>query len=200
VELLKKRNSGDESMNVYEKCPVVENETYLIRLIQQEDEQDLFAVYHDKLVLPFLNSDNCHGSNFYCSKLEDVHNMIHYWLLEYHEYKGFVRLSIVDKMLKQVIGTIEIFNRTANDYFTDCGLLRLDVRRDFEIKTKLSDILKMIQQPIFEWFNCKRIATKAPVYMVERLEALTQEGFVKSEESLIGADQKKYYDYWIIEK
>lgn len=77
-------------MNIYETCPVLENDRFILRLIEAGDAEDLTHVYCDKSALPFFNSDNCHGSNFYCRNLEDVQNTIKYWLLEYHEYKGFV--------------------------------------------------------------------------------------------------------------
>lgn len=40
------------------------------------------------------------------------------------------------------------------------------------------------------------IATKAPVYAVERIEALQKAGFSLSEEPLVG-EHRQYYDYWI---
>ncbi len=52
-------------INVYEKCPIFESDAYLLRLVQEEDIDDLLEVYSDKNALPFFNSDNCHGDNFY---------------------------------------------------------------------------------------------------------------------------------------
>ena len=75
--------------DVYEVCPVLESENYLLRLIEQEDAKDLFKVYSDKKAVPFFNSDNCNG-DFYMEHLEDVEDAINYWLWEY-ERKGFVR-------------------------------------------------------------------------------------------------------------
>ncbi|BBF43290.1 hypothetical protein lbkm_1977 [Lachnospiraceae bacterium KM106-2] len=185
--------------NVYEKCPVLENDKFVIRLIDEKDAKDLFLVYSDKNVLPFLNSDNCHGSNFYCEKEEYVLESIKYWKIEYAN-RGFVRFSIVDKTMDQVIGTIELFNRKADDYFTDCGLMRIDVRNDHENKEALKKILDVIVAPSFELFSCDMIATKAPIYAVERIEALKDFGFKKTEECLVGQDGWKYHDYWVIHK
>ncbi|MDE5867745.1 MAG: hypothetical protein K2H02_02255, partial [Anaeroplasmataceae bacterium] len=119
-------------MNIYEKCPTFKNGKYEIRLIAQEDAKDLFEVYSDKFALPFFNSDNCHGSNFYCSKSEYMNETIKYWLMEYHDTNGFVRFSIYDKKRDKIIGTIEMFHRTANDFYTNCGLLRLDLGSSYE--------------------------------------------------------------------
>lgn len=44
--------------------------------------------------------------------------------------------------------------------------------------------------------DCSMIATKAPVYAVERIEALQKAGFSLSEEPLVG-EHRQYYDYWI---
>ncbi len=196
--MIEKKGKG--IMNIFEHCPILENEKYQVRLIEPKDAVDLWKVYGDKLVLPFFNSDNCHGSNFYCSNLIDMENTIKYWLIEYHEYKGFVRFSILDKQENQVIGTIEMFKREAKDFFTNCGLLRLDLRRDYENQNCIEQILGLITVPFFTWFNCDKIATKAPIFAVERIEALKKAGYLKSEEILIGHDGKQYYDYWIIYK
>lgn len=81
-------------MSVYDSCPELCDDAYLIRLIEPRDAEDLLAVYSDKLALPFFNSDNCHGANFYCSTLHDVQESIKYWLIEYHENRGFVRFAV----------------------------------------------------------------------------------------------------------
>ena len=59
-------------MNIYEDCPVLENEKLLIRLFRNEDCNDLLKVYSDKNALPFFNSDNCHGDNFYYDTKEKM--------------------------------------------------------------------------------------------------------------------------------
>lgn len=46
-------------MNIFEKCPILENEKFFIRLFQMDDCDDLLNVYSDKNALPFFNSDGC---------------------------------------------------------------------------------------------------------------------------------------------
>lgn len=187
-------------MDIYENCPVLENENYKIRLIEENDAEDLLGVYGDKSALPFFNSDNCHGSNFYCAVKKDVENTIKYWLIEYRENRGFVRFSIDDKKTGKTVGTIEMFRREAEDYFTDCGILRLDLRSDYERAEPVYDILSLAIKPFYIWSGCSKIATKAPVYAIERIEALKKAGFIRSEEPLIGHQKNiSYYDYWVIE-
>lgn len=117
-------------INPYETCPVYENENYTLRFVDASDAPDLLLVYSDEKAVPFFNSDNCYG-NFHCTLLEHVQGMIGAWQGEY-ERQGFVRWSIIDKNIHQAIGTIELFNRQADDYFNNCGLLRLDLRSDYE--------------------------------------------------------------------
>lgn len=194
-------NNGRFAMDIYAECPVLENDAYIVRLIEQGDAEDLMDVYGDKFALPFFNSDNCNGSNFYCSKLEDVENTVKYWLIEYFENKSFVRFSVVDKSKGKVIGTIEMFCRESEDSYNGCGLLRLDLRSRNEESDVIYGILSLVTEPFYDWFGCERIATKAAVYAVERIDALKRAGFVKSAEPLINAEQNmSYYDYWVIKK
>lgn len=183
--------------DVYKECPILENDRFLIRLIAQEDAADLFKVYGDKMALPFFNSDNCHGTNFYCATQEMVEESIYYWLKEYAE-GGFVRFTIVDKAERAAVGTIELFNRRAEDYFNDCGILRLDLRTDHENSRDIASILSIITEPAFDLFHCSMIATKAPIYAVDRRAALEAAGYELSGECLIGSQDYKAYDgYWV---
>lgn len=183
--------------NPYEKCPVFENENYLIRFIDALDAPDLLLVYSDEKAVPFFNSDNCGGDDFHMTKLEHVQGAIKAWHEEY-ERKGFVRWSIIDKNINRAVGTIELFNRRADDFFNDCGLLRLDLRSDYERKEVIMEILSLITHPTFEMFDCKMIATKIPPFALERKMAAEQLGYELSEEKLIGHDGKIYANYYII--
>ena len=35
-------------MNIFEKCPVLESDRFVLRMIEKEDCEDLFRVYSDK--------------------------------------------------------------------------------------------------------------------------------------------------------
>lgn len=185
-------------MNVYEKCPVIENDDFKVRLIQVDDVDGLWKVYSDKHALPYFNSDHCNGSNFYCAVREHMEGAIKFWLLEYYENKGFVRFTIVDKKTKEAIGTIEMFRRKSEDCYNGYGLLRVDVRSDYEEKDPLHSILTLVTEPFYEWFACESIATKAANYAVNRIEALEAAGYKKSEEPLIGLNPtREYYGYFV---
>lgn len=191
----------DNKMNsIYETCPVLENNSFRIRLVEEKDAIDLHETYSDKNALPFFNSDNCNGDNFYCETAESMLEAIKYWLWEY-ERKGFVRFAIIDKENNQAIGTIELFNRRAEDFFNNCGILRLDVKSNYENRNTLNEILSLIVKPAYDLFDCTMFATKGPIYAIERTHALKSFGFEKAEQYLVGQhDNRRYYDYWIIKK
>ncbi len=183
-------------MDIYKHCPALENEAYRIRLVELADVDDLWAVYRDKAALPYFNSDNCGGADFYCTRRDDVESMIRYWLWEYHDNHCFVRFSVVDKDSGKVIGTIELFRRGADGDFPECGLLRLDVGSKDECAGILKAILTLGLPAFYDWFGCDIIATKAPPYAVERIAALKALGFERLSAYLTGHDGTRYYDYW----
>ena len=180
--------------SVYKNCPQFENEKYLLRSVSEDDCKDLLKVYSDKKAVPLFNSDNCGGDDFYYITESRMKEAIKYWLWEYSR-QGFVRWSIIDKDIDEAIGTIELFHRDLNDYFTNCGLLRLDLRSDYETATDIENILSLIIEPTFELFDCDKIATKAIPEAKERIKALSNMGFVLSKEKLIGHDGTEYQDY-----
>lgn len=186
-------------MNPYETCPVFENENYLIRQIGVQDAPDLLLVYSDEKAVPFFNSDNCGGDDFHMTLLAHVQGAIKAWQEEY-ERRGFVRWTIVDKNAQHAVGTIELFNRHADDYFNDCGILRLDLRSDYERREVISEILSLITRPAFELFDCRMIATKIPTFASLRRQAAEDGGFVSSSEKLIGHGGETYGDYFVLLK
>jgi hypothetical protein len=113
--------------DVYKNCPEYENEDYLVRMVCQEDKMDLLKVYSDKRAVPFFNSDNCGGDDFY--------------------------------------------------YTTESRM-----------------------EPAYGLFHCDKIATKALPSAAERIAALKNLGFIRSEDKLIGHDGTKYDSYFVLKK
>ena len=184
--------------DVYEVCPQFEKEQYLLRFLSENDGNDLLKVYSDKKAVPLFNSDGCFG-DFYFTSLETMQSVIAAWQGEYQR-KGFVRWSIIDKCKEEVIGTIELFHRNADDYFTECGLLRLDLRSDYENASEIESILSLIVPPTFEMFQCDKVATKVIPEANERKNALQKMNFVLSSEKLVGHDGTKYDYYFVLHK
>ncbi|NFO79409.1 GNAT family N-acetyltransferase [Clostridium botulinum] len=181
--------------NVYVSCPEFENERFRLRFISIEDCDDLLKVYSDKKAVALFNGDNCDGDDFYYTTHERIKQALDYWKFEY-DRKGFVRWSIIDKINNNVIGTIEVFHRDAKDYFTNCGLLRLDLRSDYEIKDNIIDILNLIIDKTYSLFECNMIATKALPIANERINALNTLNFSPTENKLIGHDGTEYSSYY----
>lgn len=185
-------------MNIYEKCPTLESDRFLLRKVAKEDCDDLLAVYSDKNALPFFNSDSCNGDNFYYSTKERMMEALAFWDLAY-ENGWFVRFSIVDKAVSKVIGTIELCLRVSEDAFNNMGILRVDVRSDYEKEDMLYDLIALIMPHMSELLGCNGVLTKAPIYAVERIKAIQKVGFTKSEHLLVGHNGYAYDGYWTVE-
>lgn len=185
--------------DVYKNCPVFKNENYILRMVSQEDKIDLLKVYSDEKAVPFFNSDNCGEDDFHYTTENRMEQAIEYWLWEYRR-QGFVRWTIVSKAANEAIGTIELFHREASDYFTNCGLLRLDIRSDYEISSEIINILELIIEPTYTLFHCNKIATKAIASATERIKALNDLNFELSDEKLMGHDGTKYDSYFVLNR
>lgn len=181
-------------MNVYKYCPAFENDKYKLRLTKSDDATDLLNVYSDVKSVPFFN-----GDNFYYTTIERMQQAVDFWIFSY-ENGYFVRWSIIDKTTNEVVGTIEEFSRTADDYFTNCGLMRLDLRSDYEKNLEIANILSLIVSPSFDIFGCDMIATKAFTDSPERIKALNKCGFNETQEKLLGSDGTAYSDYFVLKK
>ncbi len=125
-----------------------------------------------------------------------MNEALDFWNLSY-ENGWFARLSIVDKAVSNVIGTIELCLRISDDKFNHMGILRIDVRSDYEKEDILYDIAALITPHLSEMLGCSGIITKVPIYAVERIKAIQKAGFTKSENFLIGKTGYAYDGYWI---
>ena len=184
-------------IHVYDKCPIFENEKYYLRLISADDIKDLLTVYSDINAVPMFNSDNCNGDDFHYETKERMKEAIEFWIFSYNN-KYFVRWSIIDKSTNEVIGTIELFNRNSDDYFNNCGILRLDLRSDYENVSDIKSILSLIIEPAYSLFDCKLIAMKAIELATSRRIALNELGFSQSNEKLIENNGVEYGSYFEI--
>lgn len=186
-------------MNLYEACPTLESGRFVLRPVTGDDCTDLLGVYSDKNALPFFNSDNCHGDNFYYATPERMAEAIKFWLYSY-ENGWFIRWAIVDRDASKVIGTVEACQRASDDSdpFNGAGILRIDVKSGYEREDTLAEIAGLILPTVFEGFGCGIIISKAPIYAVERVRAMQRLGFAKSEHLLIGGDGHPYDGYWTL--
>lgn len=195
-------------MNVYKSCPQFENSDFLIRRAEISDKEDLLKVYSDPKAVPFFNSDNCHGDDFHYTTLERMEEALLFWEQAYLN-GWFVRFSVVEKKLGNAVGTVELFKRggenicnnggdsnSGSECYNGCGILRLDLRSDYENEKTISDILSLVIPPAYELFGCKTIAAKAVKEAEERIKALKKYGFRENPHKLIGDDGTEYSDYF----
>ena len=180
----------------YQDFPVFEDNNYMLRALKKDDAADLLRVYSDTAAVPFFNSDNCNGDDFFYDTMERVEQALNFWQFSY-DNRYFVRWAVVDKWSNTVIGTIELFHRDSEDAFDNCGLLRLDLRSDFERTPIIADILQLIMKETYELFYCDKIVTKAIESATERRKALGLLGFTESDEMLSGHDGTQYGSYFI---
>ena len=180
--------------NIYQTTVRLENPRFLLRYVEEQDASDLLEVYSDKNALPFFNSDNCHGDNFYYPTLERMKQAMDFWRFSYQN-GYFVRWSIVDKEVGRAIGTVELFTRSAEDGLCG-GLLRLDLRSDYETRSRIESLLTLLLPMAAEYFG-NTVITKAPCYAVERVAALEQLGFAPSKQLLVGEQGETYSGYWV---
>lgn len=187
-------------MNVYEKLPVFEGESYMLRGALESDAQDLLKVYSDKKAVPLFNGDNCHGDDFHYTTIERMKEAVNFWIWSYKN-GYFVRWVIVQKSSGCAVGTIELFHRDSEkDYFDNCGLLRIDLRSDCERAEVIEEIISLIKDLTFDLFYCDKIATKVKPFAAERKKAVTASGFIYSSQPLVGNGGETYSDYYVLTK
>ncbi|MDR1564350.1 MAG: GNAT family N-acetyltransferase [Oscillospiraceae bacterium] len=181
--------------NPYDNCPIFENENFLIRMVAVDDAEDLLPVYAQPNESVETNSFNCtygYGSR----TLDEIKDFIQGWLDEYAK-RHFVRWSVVGKQSGKAIGTIELFNRQANDFFNNCAILRLDLHNDFEQTAIIEEVLALLLSSTFTLFECPIIATKVAPTAKGRMEALKRLKFFPTEEKAVGREAS-FDGFWIL--
>ena len=182
-------------MDVYSRCPEFHTGRFWLRQTVMEDSRNLLAVYSDPKAVPLFNDDNC-TAGFFMPRLEDVERYIRFWLGEY-ALRYYVRWSILDREAGCAVGTIELFRREASDFYNAVGLLRLDLRSDYERTDVIREITACVLRDILPLFGCEKLATKVPPCAGVRAEALAGMGFRPCAEPLYGHDGTAYFDYYI---
>ena len=155
--------------NPYEVCPIFETESFILRLVSEEDSEDLLKCYSDDKAQRFFNSDKCTG-DFCIYTIEDMRQCTKAWLYAYSQQE-FIRFAIIDKLLSRVIGTVEMFGY-AGKYKVKTGILRVDVSSEYETADYLNEIFSVCDNNFFDLFGVDMIATKAIPQAVERRKAL----------------------------
>lgn len=161
---------------VYKICPTLKNQLITLRQTIVEDADELLKCYSDVHAAPFFNSDNCHGDTFFYTTVERLKQTMEFWDYAYR-HRHFVRWTVIVNSTSEIIGTIEMFHRRADDEFDHYGILRIDLQSKYENKEILNSILEISNQHFYELFNVHSILTKAIPTAKERIISLKENGF-----------------------
>lgn len=102
--------------DVYEVCPTFKNDLVTLRQTTFEDAEGLLKCYSDVNAVPFFNSDNCDGDTFYYTTVERLMKTMELWDYSYRNH-SFVRWTVILNKTNEIIGSIEMFHRRADDEF-----------------------------------------------------------------------------------
>lgn len=166
------------STSPYERCPIFESESFILRLVNESDAENLLKCYSDLSAVKLMNSDNC-INNFHYKTIDEMKDCILFWLKEY-ESKAYIRFSIIDKQIQKAVGTIEIFGRKETDEKDiKFGVLRIDLCSGYEKRSYITELLQISNEHFYNMFGVRHIITKAIPAAAERISALTGSGFSK---------------------
>ena len=146
-----------------------ESQKFLLRLVTLDDAEDLLRCYSNSEAQRFFNDDNCDFGYGNVDTLEKMQYNINLWRNSYNS-KKFVRFSIIDKSIDNVVGTVEMFGGKH-------GVLRIDIILEYECEDRLSEFFE-IADNFFNDFNCNCIVFKAIPEAIECIKALTKCGYV----------------------
>jgi ribosomal-protein-alanine N-acetyltransferase len=177
--------------DVYAECPSYEKNLITLRQTNRDDAKELLSCYSDEMSVPFFNSDNCHGDNFYYTTIDRMRQAIDFWDISYKN-RYFIRWTIILNGADKKIGTIEMFHRTAEDEFNHYGVLRIDLQSNYETKEIISEILEIADENFYDAFNVKAILTKAIPEAAERIISLEEKGY-----QTLGRKLLSYDDYFV---
>lgn len=176
--------------DVYEVCPTYVNNYITLRKTVLDDGEELLKCYSDKKAVPFFNSDNCNGDDFYYTSIERMNQAIEFWNYSYVN-RYFVRWTIILNRTNEIIGTVEMFHRIAEDDFNHYGLLRIDLMSKYENQKIIDNILEIANQSFYLLFDVKAILTKAFPGAEERIISLKKKGYIPLGKKL--ATHDNYY-------
>lgn len=162
------------AMDPYDRCPVLETDRFMLRLVQVADADELLLCYSDPDAQRFLNADNC-TSDFRYSTVPEMLACIGGWLRAYQAH-DFVRWGIIDKRTSRAIGTIEMFGDKGK-----WGVLRVDLAADYETEAFLDELFGLAKEHFFKLFKVDKMLTKAVPAAIARTAALRKNGFMPAE-------------------
>ncbi len=156
--------------NPYTSCRGYETPRLRLRRVRLEDAPALLACYGDRQAVDLMNADNC-TSDFFYQTQEEMEACIAFWMAEC-ERGAYVRLTVLDRRTDEAVGTVEVFGG-------ESGVLRIDLRRDYERRDVIAEILELAKARFLDDFDACRLLTKAVPAAEERRAALLACGYRK---------------------
>lgn len=163
--------------DVYKVCPIYKNNQITLRQTNLDDKEELLKCYSDKKSVQFFNSDNCNGDDFHYTSIERMKHAIEFWNFSYIN-RYFVRWTIILNSTNEIIGTIEMFHRIADDDFNHYGVLRIDLQSKYENQKIIDAILEITNESFYSLFDVKSILTKTFPAAKERVISLNKNGYI----------------------
>lgn len=163
----------------YRECPTLETEHFTLRLIREEDAEDLHACYGDPQARRLLNDDNCPPFEFSAERLPEL---VRGWLVRDYALGNYIRFSIVDTQTKKAVGTMEVYDRKVQQTQRTTGILRVDIASAYERAELLEEIIAASCRIFFDNFHSEVVLTKAIPEAEERIAALRAQGFLPFED------------------
>ena len=160
--------------NPYKNCPVYETQSFILRLVSEDDAENLLACYSDPQAQELFNIDNF-PTDCKFNTVEEMLKYIKFWLMEY-EQEAYIRFAIVDKSTNKAVGTIEMFGMVGQ-YKTDIGILRLDIASRYEKGIFLRELFRVCIENFYTLFEVNGIVTKAINQAIYRIDVLKELGF-----------------------
>ncbi len=179
--------------DIYKECPMFKKKLITLRQTSIEDAEGLLKCYSDEKAVPFFNSDNCNGDNFYYTTIARMKQAIDFWNFSYRN-KYFVRWTVIMNDTNEKVGTIEMFHRIADDEFNHYGILRIDLQSDYETQPVIDDILEIANENFYKLFDVEAILTKAIPDATERIASLARKGYQQINKKVM-----IYDDYFVNE-
>ena len=164
----------------YANCPEFDTEHFHLRLVREEDAEDLLKCYSDPKAQEFFNADNCVG-DFCFDTIDQMRDYIRFWLNDYWA-RVYIRFSIVDKEIGKAVGTVEM-----------CGVLRLDLASHYETRQYITELLSIIEGPVALSMQMEHLVIKAIPAAAERIAALRSAGYEPCAWAYEGEAAREYY-------
>ena len=86
------------------------------------------------------------------------------------------------------------------DIYRTCPTLESErfILRPVRDEDRLYELFSLITPKLEGMLGCRGVLTKAPIYAVERINAIRKAGFRKSEHLLVGNNGYAYDGYWTV--